>query len=176
MCSTYPPLPPARGVAWIDVRCRRAVHWAGDEKLETDRSPGTYGVAYLATCRCPPGHVYHAACRRTGTQHSTTLPPTQAPQLQGHHTHGGTAARATGPLLSFFVWEEEEEIEPNQREGTRAHLPLALHPAAAVHCPPDTSRTGALQAFVPRRHARTPTAGAGPVFSYLRSSFSKFTL
>ena len=28
------------------------------------------------------------------------------------------------------------------------------------HCPPDTSRTGALQAFVPPA-ARTPTAGAG---------------
>ena len=115
------------------------------KSLETDRSPGTNGVAYLAACRCPPGHVYHAACRRTGTQHNPT-PHTSATTTRPPHArrHG-----RTGPLLSFFVWEEEEEIEPNQREGTRAHLPLALHPAAAAHCPPDTSRTGALQAFVP---------------------------
>ena len=136
-------------VAWIDPG---AVQWMEMKKLETDR-------CHRTPVTCLPGvdradHVCHAARTQAHRHAAQAYPP--------HERHNHKATTRTG-LPLFGTTEEEEEMEPNQtteRRDTRAHLPLALHPAAAVHCPPDTSRTGALQAFVPPA-ARTPTAGAG---------------
>jgi len=114
-------------------------------------------LAYLAT-RCPPGHVYHAARGRTGTQRKPT-PHTSATTTRPPH------ARPHG-APSLFLCLRGGRGDRTESNSGRRRVPTCRWRCSQLlpHCPPDTSRTGLLgrcRLLSPRRHARTPTAGAG---------------
>ena len=103
------------------------------------------------------------SCSARAHRHAAQAYPTH--ERHNHKATTRTAARPHGaPSLFLCLRGRGDRTESN---SGRRRVPTCRWRCSQLlpHCPPDTSRTGLLgrcRLLSPRRHARTPTAGAGP--------------